>query len=306
MGPGWSTLPATLTWTGPDNSRPVIDEFWPADGSVAFNAASQLLASGQTLDAWLDLFQSPANEASACFGGPPASWPTRQIGGRAWTIQQGCYGTSAIAVQDDRVYVLTCAGCSTLTSDENALFDRVLAGAELHPELARDMPQAPSLDGSFTSTQHGYTFDYPAAWSMLQRATESAPIDRMPVALNPSLDALGAADQRLSVTSRKLDKSQTPEAWVQAFCAITQTTWSPACDQDLNAWERVSLANGSSWVLVNGDTAARFPEPDSREFIATAVAGGRGYEIRLEGNVERSLFDAILASMTLDPASATP
>ena len=130
------------------------------------------------------------------------------------------------------MYVLTCAGCSTLTSDENALFDRVLAGAELHPELARDMPQAPSLDGSFTSTQHGYTFDYPAAWSMLQRATESAPIDRMPVALNPSLDALGAADQRLSVTSRKLDKSQTPEAWVQAFCAITQTTWSPACDQD--------------------------------------------------------------------------
>jgi hypothetical protein len=39
-------------------------------------------------------------------------------------------------------------------------------------------------------------------------------------------------------------------------------------------------------------------------FLATAVATGRAYEIRLEGEAERSLFLEILASMRLEPAAA--
>jgi hypothetical protein len=308
VDPLWTTRQASLTWTGPDNSYPVVDELEPIGGNVVFNAASEALADGQTLDAWLDLFQSPQNEASTCFGGAPATWPTRQIGGRSWTIQQGCGGKWAITEQDGRVYVLTCAGCGSETPNPaaSALFDRLLADVELHPELALAVPPAPALDAAFTSRQHGFTVAYPAAWAVLQQASESAPPDRMPVPQNPSLDAIGNADQRLSVTSRELDEGQSPTAWVQAFCAITRTDWSPACDQDPAAWERVPLANGDAWILVNGDTAATFPVGDSREFIATAVSGGRAYEIRLEGNVERSLFDAILASITLDPASAKP
>jgi hypothetical protein len=303
IGPDWSTRKATLTWTGPDNSRPVIDEFGLDASTVAFNAASEPLAEGQTVEAWLDLFQSPENEASDCMGGSPAGWPTRQLGGRAWTIQQGCYGTSAIAVQDGRVYVLTCGGCNATTEDANRLFDRLLEGIELHPELARDIPPAPQLDGVYTSRQHGYTLHYPAQWALLGRAAEFGPSDRMPVPQNPSLDVIGSPTQRLSVTSRLLEGAS-EQAWAQAFCEATQTHWSPPCDQDVANWERVPLANDEAWVLVNGDTAAAFPAADSREYIATAVKGGRAYEIRLEGDVERTLFDAILASMSLDPGSA--
>jgi hypothetical protein len=76
------------------------------------------------------------------------------------------------------------------------------------------------------------------------------------------------------------------------------------CDQGPAVWEQVPLANGDAWLTVNGDSAAQFPQPDSRLFLATAVSGGRAYEIRLEGPAERDLFLAILASMRLDPAAA--
>jgi hypothetical protein len=43
---------------------------------------------------------------------------------------------------------------------------------------------------------------------------------------------------------------------------------------------------------------------DGRVFDAAVVVDGRAYAVALDGHVEQAMFDALLASMTFDPASA--
>jgi hypothetical protein len=304
IGPDWAARQATFTWTGPDNSRPVIDEIDVSGTQWGVNAASQALAPGQTFADWIDLFQSPDNAASACRGGPESEWPTRQIGGRDWLWVEGCQGITAITEDGGRAYALTFAGPNEPSADAARLFGRLLEGVQLFPDDADTPPAAPPLDGRFQSDQHGFALSYPAEWTVEQRATTSAPDDHMPVPQSPSLDVLGNADLRLSITSRRLPADQSAAAWARQFCVFTKTVWSPACDQAPGIWQQAPLANDQAWVAVDGDTAGTFPQNDRRLFVATAVKGGRAYEIRLEGNAEESLFLAILASMQLDPASA--
>ncbi len=44
---------------------------------------------------------------------------------------------------------------------------------------------------------------------------------------------------------------------------------------------------------------------ESRLFVATALSGDRVYVIEMDGALNENLFLAVLASMHLDPASAT-
>ena len=304
IDPSWVTQQASVTWTGPDNSTPVIDELAIPGTEVAFNGASQSLAPGQSLTEWLSTFQSEENAASSCYGGPSSAWPTREIGGRAWTWAQGCTAATAITEDGGRAYVFTCSGCTETSDDVNALFEQMLSGAQLDPTLAASPPPPPPLPQSFVGDRNGFQLQVPAGWSVVQRSTGASPRDRLPVLDDPGLDVLGDDSLRLAVTSFPLRKGETAAEWAGAFCDFAATVWSPPCDQAPGVWETVPLKSGTAWLAVNGDTAATFPQNDSRLFLATAVDGRRAYEIRLEGNAERSLFLAILQSMSLDPASA--
>lgn len=305
IGADWAASQAAITWSGPDNSRPVVDEF-SVIGSpwLRGSGASQALAPGQTFDEWIDLFQSPENAASPCYGGPESAWPTRRLGGRDWRWVEGCESYVAITEVAGRVYVFTFGGPGKPPDDAVQLFERMLASVELDPGSAPLPPDAPALDGRFQSNRHGFILRYPADWTVEQRSTTSAPDDRMPEPPDPSLDVLGNADLRLSISSRALPNGQSATAWARAFCDFTKTAWSPACDQTPGVWKRAPLAEGQAWVAVDGDTAATFPANDHRLFAATAVKDGRAYEIRLDGNAEESLFLAIVASMQLDPTAA--
>ena len=57
IDPSWTVTPAALTWTGPDNSDPVIDQFAVTGTTTVITAGSEPLLPGQTFDAWLDTFQ---------------------------------------------------------------------------------------------------------------------------------------------------------------------------------------------------------------------------------------------------------
>lgn len=304
VNPGWTTIPATVSWTGPDNSTPVVDNFVIPGLALRFNGASQALAPGQTLSDWEATFQSQENAASACYGGSPSTWPTRQIGGRTWTWQQACSGATAITVDAGRVYVFTCSGCTEGFTDLNDLFDRLLSSVQLNPAGAAADPTAPPLGQQYAGDRNGFTLEVPTDWSVVQRATDAAPRDRLPVLTDPGLDVLGTDTLRLAVASFPLGKGETASEWSRAMCAFVRNTWMPPCDQAPGAWETVPLKSGDAWLAVDGETAATFPTSDSRMHMATAVADGRAYEIRLEGPAEKSLFLAILESMSLDPASA--
>ncbi len=306
VNPGWATHQAMATWTGPDNSTPVIDEVTIPGTQLYFNGASQALAAGQTLDAWLDSFQTEGLSNFGCLGGPASTWPTRQIGGREWRWEQGCRAAWAITEESGRVYVFGCGGCAADSTDVSGLFERLLSAAQIHPELAPPPPSPPPLTQAFVADRNGFRLQVPASWSVVQRATQPAPRDRLPILADVGLDVLGNDQLRLSVTSFPLGEGETADEWAHAFCAVAANVWSRPCDQAPGAWETVPLKSGTAWIIVNGETAGAFPQNDSRLFLATTVTGGRAYEIRLEGTAERTLFLAILASMELDPAAASP
>ena len=301
----WEITPASLTWTGPDDSDLVVDTMTIPGGDRLMHAASQPLAPAPTFDAWLHLFQPPVlAHPGTCLGGDPSTGPQATIGGRSWTIRTMCWGIAAVAQAGDRAFVFTIIRDPNVTDADRLLLERVLAGVQLDPEAALGVPPAPAVDRAFMSDRHCFSLRYPSSWAVLQRATTSPPTDRMPVPTNQSLDVIGTDQVRLSVTSLPLPDGRTPEAWVEDFCAFTRTEWTPPCDLLPGLAQKATLAEGEAWIAVNGDSGGFFPQGGSRQFLATATAGGRAYEIRLEGNVEQSLFLAILGSMTLDPAAA--
>ena len=65
--------------------------------------------------------------------------------------------------------------------------------------------------------------------------------------------------------------------------------------------------DGHSGYLVNAGCPMpadeTFSMPDI-QYQAIVIADGRVYDIELDGNVDRSYFDALVATIRLDPSSA--
>ncbi len=301
VAPSWVTHPATLLWTGPDNSGDVVDEIdVPGTGS-SFTGASQALSAGQTFAQWETVFQSPSLAENPCFGGPADRWPTQQVGSQTWSLQQMCQAAAAIAQVAGRVYVFTCVGCVSPADPEWAAFYRLLATVRFDPAAVPSPSPVQRLDATFTSQRNGFSVSYPAAWTKVRRATQAPPPNVLPYPQSPSYDAVGTDMLQLSVTS--LPAASTG-AWIAKFCDLAQDTWSQPCDSAPAAWQPLSIGKDPGWLVVDGDTAGDYPQQGTRLFLATAVVGGRAYEIRLDGPAEHDLFMALLASMRLDPAAA--
>jgi hypothetical protein len=143
---------------------------------------------------------------------------------------------------------------------------------------------APPLTATFTSTYHGITVDYPAAWtvepatepwrfSLIQDATAFAdlivekPDDSMFIAL---------ASQRLS--------GQTGETWAADYLASMAGL---ECDPI-----EPTTIDGAPGLIALGC------------FHAFAWLDGRGYLIWLYRSDDRAFFDAILATVRLHPEDA--
>ncbi len=126
----------------------------------------------------------------------------------------------------------------------------------------------------------------------------------------PGLDVLGNDALRLAVTSFPLVTAKRRPSGQRALCDFARHGLDRHRATRRPAHGRPCLSSPAplGWPST-GRPWRRSRSNDSRMLLATAVAGGRAYEIRLEGAAERSLFLAILASMELDPGrrlTATP
>jgi hypothetical protein len=161
----------------------------------------------------------------------------------------------------------------------------------------------PALTETFVSTRNGFSVRYPSGWSATPATTSWVPGTFLPIG-NPALDELqlaGAA--RLVVASQRLEAGQTEASWLASF---GQQYYLRRCSGDRAAWPRVTVDGRSGYLDLNGCPLASdsdFSTPDIA-FDAIVFAGDRVYRIGLDGVVDLAYFEAILATVQLDPASA--
>jgi hypothetical protein len=162
----------------------------------------------------------------------------------------------------------------------------------------------PPLTEAFVSPRHGFSLRYPAGWTVRPATVAWLPNTFLPYG-NPALDTLElAGEARLIVASQPLGDGQTEAAWLAAF--FRPYEGDAPCGGDSSTWPRLAVDGRVAYL-----DAADCPVPlDMRiaerdvSFEVLVFAGGRVYEIGLDGDVDRAYFEAILATVRLDPAAA--
>jgi hypothetical protein len=162
----------------------------------------------------------------------------------------------------------------------------------------------PSLGETFISARHGFSVRYPAGWTV-RAATTSWPQDIFLPPGNQAWDDLQRpGEARLEIASQRLRSGQTEADWLAA-----QAPFYPGpkpCKTLAADSPRIAIGQQSGYL-----TAAACPEPADSTFsspdlryTAIVFAGGRIYQIDLDGRVDRAYFQAIVDTIRLDPASA--
>jgi hypothetical protein len=161
----------------------------------------------------------------------------------------------------------------------------------------------PLLTETFVSTRNGFSVRYPAGWSTKSATASWLPNTFVPIG-NSALDELklrGVA--RLVVASQPLEPGQTEASWIASF---GQQYYLRRCSGDRAAWPRVTVDGRSGYLDLNAcplPADQKFSTPDVA-FDVIVFAGDRVYRIGLDGVVDLGYFEAILATVRLDPASA--
>lgn len=155
----------------------------------------------------------------------------------------------------------------------------------------------PALTQTFTSDRHGYSVRLPAD-STATRATAPWTTGIDTLYDDPALDKLENAEMRLAVASAPLAEGQTPEAWLAPYCRSGAAGTS--CGREVTIGGHVGHMDEDG-ASASGGTVA------TNGFIydAVVVVEGRGYIFILDGHVNQAIFEALMASVILDPAAAT-
>ena len=162
----------------------------------------------------------------------------------------------------------------------------------------------PPLTRTFVSPRNGFTVSYPAGWSV-RPATKSWPPDIFLPLGNPAYDQFQRpGEAALNVASQPLAAGQTEADWLASFSHPYQG--AAPCGTAPADSPRLAISGRSGYLVDAGcpmPADTNFSNPDLR-YRAIVIADGRVYDISLHGNVDRAYFDAIVATIRLDPASA--
>ena len=161
-----------------------------------------------------------------------------------------------------------------------------------------------TLTERFASTRNGFSISYPAGWTVTP-ATAAWPQNNLLPTRHPAQDRLELpAVARLVVASQPLGAGQTEEDWLAAF--FQPYPRANPCRSDRATWPRLQLDGASAYLDVIDCPTSRDDQIAARDmsFEALAFAGGRVYQFRLNGDVDRADFEALLGSVRFDPARA--
>ena len=158
------------------------------------------------------------------------------------------------------------------------------------------------LDTNWVSHRHGYSVGYPGSWTV-RPATADWPQGKRSLWNDPELDTLSGTDARLVAASQPLGAGKTAHDWYVGYCGVNGGA-AASCPSAVAQWLPIQIGSTTGYVDANGDLADNGIVPGGVIFDAVAVAGDRGYEFTLDGKVDRTSFDRLLAGVNLVPAGA--
>jgi hypothetical protein len=124
---------------------------------------------------------------------------------------------------------------------------------------------------------------------------------------SPLVDQLESSGRfRLAVASQRLSPGQTEAQWVSAFFPAFQGAVECANASDLAASPRITIDGRPGYLRLAGCPVSEdlAMSRTDVEFEAFVFAADRVYKINLDGDVDQAFFEALVSTMTLDPASA--
>jgi hypothetical protein len=186
------------------------------------------------------------------------------------------------------------AACAALLLMTSCGSSSLPTNAKASSSPASSPTPLPTLSKTFTSPMMGYSLKYPADWMVIP-ATATWKPGATDYWNDPELDKLNGKTIEFRGTSQPLAPGQTDAAWMNAYLAL-----SPPCGSQ----EQVSIGGQTGTLDANGCPGAH--PFGGLLYDLAVVAGGRGYDFAAEGNVDHSIFLALLATVTFSPKSATP
>jgi len=161
--------------------------------------------------------------------------------------------------------------------------------------------QLPALDTRFTSAWHGYSVRYPSAWAASPADRAWKPGTRS-LWGDPELDQIKSNEIRFIAEQQPYAPGQTPAQWLQGYCRLDGAT---DCAATVASWKPIKVAGSDAFVDVDGVKAApNTVYPGGLLYEAIVPTTTRAYVFTLDGHVDRSVFDAFLATITLSPSDA--
>ena len=173
------------------------------------------------------------------------------------------------------------------------------------PSPVAPSPSLPALTKQLTSGKYGYVIRYPDGWHPNLAGGTWLPGTRTMWG-DPALDVIQSSAARLVAASQPLADGQSPEAWFQAYCAGDGVV-TDACRTYATTWRQVQIGPETGFIAIDGAPAPSGSiKPGGPIFDAVVVVGGRAYEFKLDGNVDRRLFEHLLAAVSFTTAQNSP
>jgi hypothetical protein len=143
---------------------------------------------------------------------------------------------------------------------------------------------------TFTSPKMQFSARYPAAW----KVTPSTTSWRTKGArwTDPEADLLDGRFVNFWGTSQALERGQSAKAWLDRYVQYLASVGTAKC----GVQEHVAVADHASLIIMNGCNSEDLP---GRVYDVVFVAGGRGYDLSMEGEVDHPYFLAMLATVQL-------
>jgi hypothetical protein len=163
---------------------------------------------------------------------------------------------------------------------------------------------SPVAIATFTSPRHGYTISYPNDWTV-RPATAPWPIGVQAAGFSDPMvdlfkDPAAPSYDEFDIVSQPLGEIINPTAWLEAY-EVSNPGMPPDCWPAPDAMEKITIDSQPAYV--HGGSECGFTE-------AVVFDGGRVYEFSAYSQpggppmMSRTVFDQLMASVKLDPASA--
>ena len=183
------------------------------------------------------------------------------------------------------------------------------------PSSSASSPPLPALDATFVSSSYGYQIRYPAGWTVT-RGQAPWPFGRTLGPADPTTDSIVTPSSdhrmRISIASIALPAGTTMEAFRAFASPYSAPFQADACTPAAPLAEPVTIdyqkSPGTSpqkvaaVVSINGCYA--LAELGGYVYDIEVIAGGRGYEFILDGELTTADALAWLGSITLEPTKA--